>query len=88
MPGSTVVTVGLPASSSMMEPMPLTPPTANGTVSLASTRLSCVVGTVMVKLARPAGTVMVPSALSVTPSLNTGTPMSALPAVPPPSVKA
>ena len=68
--------------------MPVTPPMLKGTVSSGSYTASCVVGTLTVKLDTPAGTLIVPSALSVTPLLNTGAPKSSALAVPPPSVNA
>ena len=52
--------VGTP-SSSLIVPVPVTPPMVNGTVSFGSSVVSCVVGTVTVKLVTPAGTVIVPS---------------------------
>jgi hypothetical protein len=75
------------ASSSTMLPVAATPPMLSGTVSVGSSVVSAVVGTVTVKAVTPAGTVMLPSGLSVTPSLKTGAPMSPAAAVPPPSVK-
>jgi hypothetical protein len=74
------------ASSSTIVPVPVTPPTVSGRVSSASSVLSGVVGTLTLKVVTPAGTVMLPSGLSVTPSLKTGVPMSPAAAVPPPSV--
>ena len=60
------------------------PSMLKGTVSLFSMVVSCVVGTLTLKLVTPAGTVMVPSVLSTTPLLNTGWPMSSAAALPPP----
>ena len=68
--------------------MPVTPPMLKGTVSSGSTTVSCVVGTVTVKLEMPAGTVMLPSGLRVTPSLKCGAPKSSGAALPPPSLNA
>ena len=70
-----------------MVPVATTPPMLSGTVSLDSTSLSWTVGTITLKLVTPAGTVTVPSALSVTPLLNSGALKSAVLALPPPSTK-
>ena len=71
----------------MMLPTPTTPPTLSGTVSVGSTVVSSMVGTVTVKLLTPAGTVMLPSGFKTTPLLNTGAPMSCGLALPPPKTK-
>ena len=82
---SSMLNVG-GASSSTTVPLPVTLPTVTGTVSSASSVTSALVGNVMVNSITPAGTVIVPSALSVTPLLNMGAPISSGAAVPPPTL--
>jgi hypothetical protein len=61
------------------------PPTVKGTVSVASTSTSSIVGSAAVKVFTPSGTVIVPFPLSTTPSLKTSCVKSIAEAVPPPS---